>query len=414
MMKLLQQNIEFWGENIPWLSALREKGRMAFAYSGVPQKKDEAWKYSYFAEKSLDNPQIDITPHICDGHCDEQDILPFDCYQVKYCNGKVTHIDNKIPDNIIVKPLYAAVADNDVKKYLNKSFTMENFPFAALNTAFLDEGLFIAITSGTILDKPLYIHYHQHANNNRLCNIRNIVVAEKDSMATLIEHFDSDDNAQYFNNVVNEFYLHQNSKIERYKLQKEAVLAHHICLNSVQVKSGAQYKSFCANGECMLSREESYINLLQERAEAEVNGIYLLKQKGVSDITTNIRHMAPHTFSQQLVKGVIEGKAKGVFQGQIHIAPNAQQTEGYQRHNALLLSDDAEVDCKPELEIFADDVKCSHGSTCGDINAEQLFYMQSRGIPAEKARKILIDAYLEEVLHKVSATEIFAWLKSVF
>ena len=161
--------------------------------------------------------------------------------------------------------------------------------------------------------------------------------------------------------------------------------------------------------ENALARHESYINLLQEGACAEVDGAYRLNESGVSDITTNIRHLAPHTISNQLIKGVVAGKAKGVFQGQIHIAPDAQQTEGHQLHRALLLSDEGEVDCKPELEIFADDVKCSHGATCGDLDKEQMFYMQSRGICLEDARKILIEAYLQEVLNKIDSPEIAAW-----
>ena len=136
-----------------------------------------------------------------------------------------------------------------------------------------------------------------------------------------------------------------------------------------------------------------------------------LYNDGHSDITTNIRHLAAHTFSNQLVKGVLDGNSRGVFQGQIHIAQNAQQTEGYQLHRALLLSDEAEVDCKPELEIFADDVKCSHGATSGDLDKEQLFYMQTRGIAFGEAKQILIEAYLDEALQKVENEQFCEWLK---
>ncbi|MEE6208128.1 MAG: SufD family Fe-S cluster assembly protein, partial [Alphaproteobacteria bacterium] len=181
-----------------------------------------------------------------------------------------------------------------------------------------------------------------------------------------------------------------------------------------QQKSGSSYKCFVAQKECTLARHESYIKLMQEGASAEVNGIYKLNSDGVSDITTNIRHLAPHTISNQLVKGVVDGHAKGVFQGQIHIAPDAEQTEGYQLHRALLLSDEGEVDCKPELEIFADDVKCSHGATCGDLDKEQLFYMQSRGINLEDAHRILIEAYLQEVLNKIDNSAVAEWIKAQF
>ena len=196
-----------------------------------------------------------------------------------------------------------------------------------------------------------------------------------------------------------------------YKRVKEAAPALHIALNSVVVRQNGKYNAFCAQGECRLARNESYIQLQQEGAEANANGAYRLYNNGHSDITTNIRHLAAHTFSNQLVKGVLDGNSRGVFQGQIHIAPNAQQTEGSQLHRALLLSDNAEIDCKPELEIFADDVKCSHGATSGDLDKEQLFYMQTRGIALDDAKQILIEAYLNEVLLKVENEQIRGWLK---
>lgn len=413
-MSLLNQNTALFGEDIPWLSGLRDKARIAFEKIGWPNSKTEAWKYSYFKEDSLGNPQIDTTPHECDGDCGEAECLPFSALQIKYCNGCLTHIAHDLPRGVMVLPLYQALVDGEVKAYLNKSFEMADFPFAALNTAFLEEGLFIVVTKETVADKPIYLHYHQHAGQNRLCHIRNIVVLEKGAKATLIEHFDGEDGARCFNNIVNELYVGTEAELTHYKRQNEALPTHHIALNSVQVKAGGKYTSFVAHNECVLARSESYVRLVGENAAAEINGVYRLTQDGVSDITTNIRHLTAHTSSNQLVKGVLDGAAKGVFQGQIHIAPDAQQTTGYQLHRALVLSDEAEVDCKPELEIFADDVKCSHGATSGDLNAEQLFYMQSRGIPLEEARRILIEAYLEEVFGKIEDSAVAEWLKSGF
>lgn len=410
-MSLLKQNIALFGEDIPWLEGLREKARAAFEHTGLPNAKTEAWKYSCFKEEALNNPLIDNTAHECDDHCHESEDLPFTAWQIKYCNGRLTHIPHECPRGLVILPLYEAIESGEIKPYLNKSFAMEYFPFAALNTALLDEGVFIVITKDFAADMPIYLHYHQHAGLNRLSNIRNIIVLEKGAKATLIEHYDAETDAQYFTNVVNEIFIGSNGVLHHYTRQNEAIKAHHIALNSVQVKSGGKYNSFIAHGECTLARTESYIKLMQENAAAEANGVYRLAQSGVSDITTNIRHLAPHTASDQLVKGVLDGAAKGVFQGQIHIAPDAQQTTGYQLHRALVLSDDAEVDCKPELEIFADDVKCSHGATSGDLDAEQLFYMQSRGIPLNEARQILIAAYLDEVLQKITDTTIADWLK---
>ncbi|MBQ8672088.1 MAG: Fe-S cluster assembly protein SufD [Alphaproteobacteria bacterium] len=415
-MTLTTQNNNLWGDDIPWLYGLREKAIRYFEQTGFPTAKTEAWKYSYFAENALQNPQIDNTKHECDGHCHchNKSDLPFEAYEIRFCNGKTEGEEIDLPNGVNVKSLAEAIFDNDIKDFLNKSFDYEDFPFAALNTAYLEQGYVLLIERNTILERPLYLHYHQHDNMNRLCNIRNIIILERGAQATIIEHFDADETAIYFDNVVNEIYLAPESILHHYKWQNEAKNAHHIALNSVQVKANAQYKSLCLQGSCTLARNESYIRLLQDGAKTEIDAIYCLKQQSVSDITTNIRHLATHTFSNQLVKGVVSDAAKGIFQGQIHIAPNAQQTEGYQLHRALLLSDKGEVDCKPELEIFADDVKCSHGATCGDLDKEQLFYLQSRGIDFEQAQQILIAAYLNEVIEKISDSKIKNWLQREF
>ena len=413
-MKITEQNAVLWGDDIPYLYGLRQKGLTAFNKQGFPNSKNESWKYSYFKEEELSNPKIDDTPHECDGHCHEQSKLPFAAYQIHFCNGKLTTEDFDLPQGISVKPLAEAIFDNDIKQYLNKSFELDDFPFAALNTAFLEQGIVLVAERGAVADKPIYIKYHQHNDVNRLINIRNIMIIEKQAKLEIIEHFDGEDGTQCFNNVVNEIYVGVDSELNYYKWQQEAFDTHHITLNCVNIKENGKFKAFYALNECKQARSESKIMLLQRGATAEVNGIYRLTKCGKSDITTNMQHKSEQTYSNQLVKGVIDGKAKGIFQGQIHIAPDAQQTQGYQLHKALLLSDDGEVNCKPELEIFADDVKCSHGATCGDLDEEQLFYMQARGIPLEEARRILVEAYLNEALDKISNSEIKEWIKSGF
>ena len=162
-----------------------------------------------------------------------------------------------------------------------------------------------------------------------------------------------------------------------------------------------------------IARNETEVSLNDEGASAVVNAAYMMNGWATIDTTTNMYHYAPHTDSSQLVKGVVGGEAKGVFQGKIHIAPKAVGTSGTQLHKAVLLSDDAEIDVKPELEIFADDVKCSHGAASGELDAEQLFYMQARGIGLEDARRILIDAYLNDVVSEIPEERVREWFKSL-
>jgi Fe-S cluster assembly protein SufD len=409
-MVFFGKNIELWGEDIPWLSGFREKGLRAFEKQGWPTSKTEAWKYSFLNPDIFSSLEIDTIPHECDDNCHCHNHEKSDSYEIKFCDGKLTSEHFDFADGIVIKPLVEALFDGDVKPYLSKNFEVEKFPFAALNNALLEQGIFLCIERGTILDKPIYLHYHSHGKRNLFCNIRNVIVLENGAQATILEDYDGED-GEYFNNVVNEIFVGREAHLHHYKKQNEAEKARHITLNAVSIKQEGSYTAFCRHKECTFARTESFIRLLEKGAQVIVNGVYKLEKNGISDITTNIRHLAEYTTSNQLVKGVLDGNSKGVFQGQIHIAKNSQKTSGNQLHRALLLSNTSTVDCKPELEIFADDVKCSHGATSGDLDKEQLFYMQSRGIELEKAKSILIEAYLNEVYSHIANEEILNWLK---
>ena len=219
-------------------------------------------------------------------------------------------------------------------------------------------------------------------------------------------------NVFYFNNIVNEFYLSPQAEIKHYKFQNESFKSAHIALNYVRAREGAFYKSFCLQKGADLARNETKIELIQENAGAQVDSAYIMNGWATIDTTTDIDHLSPKTSSNQLIKGVVGGEARGVFQGKISIAKDSQETEGYQMHKALLLSDTAEIDAKPELEIFADNVKCSHGSASGELDQDQLFYMRSRGIGENEAKQILIDAYLLEVINHIDNEQIKEWMRS--
>lgn len=410
-MEFRGKNIELWGSDIPWLSGFRERNLRCFEKQGFPNLKTEAWKYSFINAEEFDCLEIDIEPHKCNEHCCCHEHEKITEYEVKFCDGKLTSEHFDFRQGIVIKPLVEALYDGDAKPYLSKAFGEENFPFAVLNNAFLEQGVFICIEKGAIIDKPLYLKYHSHGKNNLFCNVHNIIVVENNAEVSVIEEF-TGENGEYLNNIVNEIFVSRNAHLKHYKKQAEAIRGRHISLNAVAVKQDGSYISFCRHQECAFARSETFVRLLESGAQAQVDGVYKLENSGVSDITTNIRHLAENTYSNQLVKGVLDGKAKGVFQGQIHIAKDAQKTTGNQLHRALLLSDEATLDCKPELEIFADDVKCSHGSTSGDLDEEQLFYMQSRGITLENAKKILIEAYLNEVYEHISDENIKNFIKS--
>ncbi len=206
---------------------------------------------------------------------------------------------------------------------------------------------------------------------------------------------------RYFHNPVTEIRLAQGAMLTHVRLQAEAASAFHLATLYVDVAEGATYDSFCLNVGARLARVEMHATLSGVDASAHLNAAQMLRGSQHADFTTVVRHQAPRGTSRQTVKNVLAERSRGVFQGKIEVARDAQQTDGYQMNQALLLSPDAEIDSKPQLEIFADDVKCSHGATVGELDEEQLFYLRSRGVPEGEARALLVRAFLAEAFEPV-------------
>lgn len=411
MVKLLKE-ANLLGNNVPWIKEFRQKGEAVFEKSGLPDAKMENWKYTkpnmfFDNEFSLNSNDITST---------KPDIqLPFDAYKICFVDGLFSPELSDFPPEAEVLPIIeAAMFNANFRLKADKMTKLEEHPFVALNNACFNEGVFVYIPKNCKIERPIVIINYVNGNNcQKMCNLRNMFVIEENSHIELLEYYcyHGDLKSCYFVNVVNEIILEKGAKFNHYKVQDDAFKALHIALTNVEAREESQYNSFCLQKGADLARNETLVSLLGENAHTEVNAAYIMNGWATIDTTTNIKHLVPNTTSSQLVKGVVDNQAKGIFQGKIHIAPNAVKTNGFQLHRALLLSNDAEVDVKPELEIFADDVKCSHGSACGQIDKEHLFYMRSRGIDEETAKKILINAYLQEVIAKVDNEKIAEWIK---
>ena len=403
-MGALLQNISY-SDSPEWMTKIRALGREAFERQGVPTPKTEAWKYTKLREFNTDDYVLHV-PSVTAPQVD----FPFPVYELRYVNGELKPNGEALPAGVKVHSLSQA------ENYLNRLADVEYYPFAALNTYYLEQGFILEVTPNTKLDKPIAITYFTQADGcNLLENIRQIFVVGENSEIDLIEyyHYAGDVKSRYLVNQVNEIFLSAHAKMNHYKYQNEAFKANHIALHSVEQQENAAYNSFCLQKGANIARNETKIKLCGQEAYAQVDAAYLMNGWATIDTTTDIEHLVPETRSSQLVKGVVGGDAKGVFQGKIHIAPNAEKTEGTQLHKALLLSDTAEIDVKPELEIFADDVKCSHGAASGELDEEQLFYMQARGIGREEAKQLLVEAYLEDVFSRIAPENIRTWFKSL-
>ena len=360
----------------------------------LPTPKTEAWKYTRLRDLLATKYQL------CAPTDKTGTLPPFEADVIHISNGRV----------IGELPHIEGVSFSVMTQAEEKT----QHPFAVMNAVCLSQGLKIEISGQ--LKRPLVLNYFMlPEDKNYFYHFRNQLICRENSSAEIIEQFTYSGEVKscYFANVVNEINIEANAELRHYKYQNEAFKANHIALHKVDIAQGGKYESFCLQKGANIARNETEIALNGEGAEATVNAAYMMNGWATLDTTTNIYHNVPKTKSSQLVKGVIGGTAKGVFQGRIHIAPNAIQTSGTQLHKAMLLSDEAEIDVKPELEIFADDVKCSHGAASGEIDQEQLFYMRSRGIGEEEAKKLLINAYITDVVSQISDDTVCAWFKSL-
>lgn len=411
----LVQDIDLMQPDLPILRYWRDRGKKAFEQQGVPTVKTEAWRYTKPRDLNSDDFVLSTSlPIITCSQQEEQ--IPFPCYPIIFENGIFYSQAKEIPSGLKVMPLVDALFQKiEIQEKLGSNLEVETHPFAALNTFYLKQGVYIQVESNVELDRPIVLINHSSVGpENLFFNLHNVIVLDKGAKAEIVEYYNYNGalKSRYFANIVNEIFLAPCAELQHYKMQNEAFKANHVAYNCVEVEKEATYKAFCLQRGANIGRNETRVLLKDKGAKTTVNAAYMMNGWATLDTTTDVEHLSEETYSSQLIKGVVGGEARGVFQGKIHIAPHAVKTQGSQLHKALLLSDTAEIDVKPELEIFADDVKCSHGAASGELDEEQLFYMQSRGIDREEAKQILIDAYLDDVISQIENENVKTWMKS--
>ncbi len=275
-----------------------------------------------------------------------------------------------------------------------------DLPLALINAEQAQDGMTFSLPEGVDAGAILLVSYASGVAAPVALHPRHRITLGLGAKLTLIEIAMGE--GVYWHNPVIDIALHASSALSHYRLQNEGQDAFHLATIRAKIAAGAAYESFSLVIGARLSRAEFHATLLGPKASTHLNAAQLLRGHQHGDFTSVVAHDAPHCGSRQTVKSVLDGPARGVFQGRIEVARAAQKTDGYQMNQALLLSPDAEMDIKPELEIFADDVKCSHGATIGALDPEQIFYLRSRGIPEDQARAMLIRAFLTEALEPVT------------
>jgi Fe-S cluster assembly protein SufD len=393
--------------DLPWLQTLRKKALDFFEMSGFPDTRLEPWKYTNTAPIAQGKFTLLSSPV----NPSEKFFLPeyklgIDCYQFVFVDGRFSESLSDIKDFPIDARIdsIANVLKNSpalLEPYLTCQISLSIF--TKLNLAFLHDGYYLHVPENVKLTKPVYILFIASGENESLkIPLRNIMVADKNSEAFIIENYVSYQNNSHFTNTFTEIYLADNAKVEHMKHLQESQKAFHIGTLQVRQAKDSHFISHSIARGGKLTRSDIEIIQAGENAISTLNGLYLAKQQQHIDHHTTIHHIRPHGKSQQNYKGIITDKARAVFNGQVLVHKNAQKTSAQQSNKNLLLSLDAEIDTKPQLEIFADDVQCTHGATVGQLDDEALFYLRSRGISEAAARTMLINSFVQDVIDKIS------------
>jgi Fe-S cluster assembly protein SufD len=393
-----------------WLFPLRKAGIARFAELGFPTLKHEDWRFTNVAPiaKLPFKPVFETSR---DGLTrDSLAQFPFAKLpgtRLVFINALYSAELSTAPaqkDGIKVGNLAAALATDSalIEKHLGRYVRTEDNAFAALNNAFFQDGGFVFVPAGKAIEEPVqFLFINTSKAAGATTHPRNLIVVERDAKATVIESYVSLVSEPTFTNAVTEFTLGDNAVVEHCKFQDESTDAFHIAALHSHLGRTVNFSSHSIATGAKLSRNNIRTTLEGEGIEAVLNGVYITNGDQLADHHMVVDHAKPNCASHEYFNGILAGKSKGVFHGRILVRRDAQKTDAKQTNKNLLLSDDASADTKPQLEIYADDVKCTHGATIGQLNDESIYYLRSRGIGLETARRMLIHAFAGEIIDRV-------------
>ncbi len=393
--------------NPVWLRELQQQQGEAFLQRGIPSRREEHWKYtdvSFLAQQTFNKSVALKKPHTID----LPNLKDVASIRIVLVNGHMVEAlsDLKLlPKEVVLSSLkQMLLTPNDLlQQHCNKAANLQRYPFAALNMALMEDGIFLSVPKNCQVTAPIHLVYLNTLANNYVSCPRNIIVAGENSEVVILEEHLSEQAQDYFVNMVTDISAASYARIHYYKIQNESLHATHIAQTFVEQKDHSVLNMCTLSLGAKLAREDIFVKLTERGAESSVNGFYALHHDHQHiDNHIQIDHIAPLGTSNMIYKGTVDKKARAVFNGKIHVHPDAQKTQSHQKNHNLLLSPDAAVDTKPELEIYADDVKCAHGDTVGQLDQDILFYLRSRGLDEKSAIQLLIHAYSAEVFEKIA------------
>jgi len=391
-----------------WLSGVRQAAIDSFSSRGFPSTKEEEWKYTNVEAIRRLDLRVPVTmPALAGAQRDAFSVGDWECEQLTFLNGYLEPRKSVIQHgtDVYVGGLAEAITQHRdwVEPHLAQHADYREHAFKALNTAFMMDGGAVYLGPDRCNDKPVHLLFlpSVHASESTIIHPRNLIIVGDNSSLALVESYAGTGQGVYCTNAVTEIVLGENSVLEHYRLQLEPSQAFHV--GTVQVYQGrhSTYRSVLISAGAGLARIEVNVVLDGEGGQTELNGLYSATGKMHVDCRTRVEHRKPHTNSRELYKGILGGHSRGIFNGRVIVSKDAQKTDAQQANRNLVLSKDAEVDSKPQLEIFADDVRCSHGTTIGQLEEEELFYLRSRGLGVVEARQLLIHGFAGEILDSV-------------
>jgi Fe-S cluster assembly protein SufD len=408
------------GDKSSGLHELRRKAIASFSSLPFPTTRDEEWKYTNLAPLLIHN----FTPSVPGGYADSEEVKKYLFDELEhsllvFINGHYSEGLSRvkdIPKGVLIKSFARAINENKeiITKYFGRYASYDDHVFTALSTAFTRDGAFVYIPENMVVDVPLHILYLNTPDEKKnLIQPRNLFIAEKNSQATIIEHYTSPSSGVYFTNTVTEVIVEENAYLDHIKLQEESREAFHIGRMETEIKRNGNFTSHFISTGAVLSRNDFNARFGEEGGECTLNGLYLIEKSQHYDAHTVIDHASPHCNSHEHYKGILDDRSRGVFNGKVMVRKDAQKTNAFQENNNIILSDEALVNTKPQLEIFADDVKCSHGATIGQLDNDAMFYLKTRGIGEEKSKAILLHAFASDVIKTIKIEPVKDYMEEI-
>ena len=389
-----------------WLIDLRKKAFDYFTENGFPITKNEEWKYTDI--RDVASGQFSVAGESAKN--DEVNSLLSDLemgdrlvFVDGVLNDELTTL-NDFPEGVKVQSFAESFGDESFRTNLAKAVEFDFNGFAALNTAFVDQGVFVHVPKNTKIETPIHIVFIGESETANFTRV--LYVGETGSEAEIIEHYLRTSEATYFTNAVVEVNLADNAKLVHTRVQRESHTAFHVVTSNTNLGRTSVYDNTNINLGAKLSRHDVNLSFNEEGGEAWVDGLYLVEDGQHMDTHSRIDHRVKNCNSHQNYKGILDGKSRAVFNGKVFVHVDASGTDAQQSNKNLLLSNDARVDTKPQLEIFNDDVKCAHGATVGQLEEEELFYLLSRGLNEDLARNLLTYGFAEEIINKIKIPSI--------